>query len=334
MYQEDFNMKDSGRKTSYARRELGASVIGSLIPGIKGFKTPNEVLEDALNEHQGKEANNDLANNPKVKAGVALEPAITKMFVDELQQFANNQKAKFKISVPEKANLYSLDNKGKLGSSLDNLLTITHGNLVVTDHNNIEQVLSKSGPVEIKNYSGSADDPVNPLYLYQLQQQMLCTGSAWGIVVRLVKGWELQWFAYQRNNEMVTDIINAGTDFWNRFDGIVEGKDYWYPPETTKEASKIIKGNGKKDPVVMDGNNELGKWIDQYNDANAIIKVQEEKKDEASKIIKEIMLDNEVISWNGFIINHTTMTRKKTKMVEVPGADPIVTRRFSIKDAR
>ena len=40
-------MKDSGRKTSYKRKELGASTVGSLIPGIKGFKTSNEVLEDA-----------------------------------------------------------------------------------------------------------------------------------------------------------------------------------------------------------------------------------------------------------------------------------------------
>jgi hypothetical protein len=46
------------------------------------------------------------------------------------------------------------------------------------------------------------------------------------------------------------------------------------------------------------------------------------------------MKDHEVVSFNGFIINHKTMSRKKTKMVEVPGADPIVMRRFSIKDAR
>jgi len=333
MYQEDFNMKDSGRKTSYKRKELGASVIGALIPGIKSFKTPNEVLEDALNEYQGKEAKNDLANNPKVKAGITLEPAITKMFVNELQTIATEQKVKFKISVPGEANLYSLDN-GKLGSSLDNLLTISNGNLEITDHNNFLAVLSKSGPVEIKNFSGAADEPVYPSYIYQLQQQMLCTGSTWGILVRLVKGWELQWFIYERNNNIVTDIINAATDFWNRFDGILQGKDYWYPPETTEEATKIFKGNGIKDPVVMDGNNELGKWIDQYNDANTIIKLNTEKKDEASKLIKEIMKENEVISWNGFIVNHTTMTRKKTKMVEVPGADPIITRRFSIKDVR
>ena len=236
-------MKDSGRKTSYKRKELGASTVGSLIPGIKGFKTSNEVWEYARKEYQGKEAKNDLANNPKVKAGQALEPAITKMFVDELRVQSENQKAKFKISVPGEANLYSLDN-GKLGSSLDNLLTITNGSLEVTDHNKTTMVLSKSGPVEIKNYSGSAEDPVNPLYVYQLQQQMLCTGSTWGIIARLVKGWELQGYVYEKNSEMCNDIINAATDFWNRFDGILEGKDYLYPPETTEEATKIFKVNG------------------------------------------------------------------------------------------
>lgn len=326
-------MKDSGRKTSYKRKELGASVIGSLIPGIKGFKTSNEVLEDALNEHQGKEAKNDLANNPKVKAGQALEPAITQMFVNELQSIAKDQKAKFKISVPEKANLYSLDN-GKLGSSLDNLLTINNGSLEVTDHNKSTMVLSKSGPVEIKNYSGSAEDPVNPLYVYQLQQQMLCTGSTWGIIVRLVKGWELQWYVYERNTEMCNDIINAATDFWNRFDGILEGKDYWYPPETTEEATKIFKGNGNKEPVIMDSNNMLSELIDEFMNASKTEKDAKAQKDEASKAIKTIMKEHEVISFNGFIVSHTTMTRKKTKMVEVPGADPIVTRRFSIKDVR
>jgi predicted phage-related endonuclease len=163
---------------------------------------------------------------------------------------------------------------------------------------------------------------------------MLCTGSTWGIIVRLVKGWELQWYVYERNTEMCNDIINAATDFWNRFDGILEGKDYWYPPETTEEASKIYKGNGNLDPVNMDGNNMLSELIEEYVNADKSYKDAKENKDEASKAIKSIMKEHEVVSFNGFIISHKTMSRKKTKMVEVPGAEPIVMRRFSIKDAR
>jgi hypothetical protein len=133
---------------------------------------------------------------------------------------------------------------------------------------------------------------------------------------------------------MITDIINAGTDFWNRFDGILEGNDYWYPPETTEEASKIYKGNGDIEPVVLDGNNELGGLIEEFMTSNKAEKDAKAAKDEASKAIKTIMKNHEVISYNGFVVSHKTMTRKKTKMVEVVGADPIVTRRFSIKDGR
>ena len=60
-------MVDSGRKTSYKRKELGGSVVGSLL--VKSFKTPNQILKDALNEYDGKEAINDIANEPKVIAG-------------------------------------------------------------------------------------------------------------------------------------------------------------------------------------------------------------------------------------------------------------------------
>ena len=42
--------KDSGRKTSYKRKELGASVAPTLVPGVDGFKTPNDVLGDAIKE--------------------------------------------------------------------------------------------------------------------------------------------------------------------------------------------------------------------------------------------------------------------------------------------
>ena len=67
-------MVDSGRKTSFKRKELGGSVVGSLL--VKSFKTPNQILKDALNEYDGKEAVNDIANEPKVIAGRELEPVI------------------------------------------------------------------------------------------------------------------------------------------------------------------------------------------------------------------------------------------------------------------
>ena len=62
---------------------------------------------------------------------------------------------------------------------------------------------------------------------------LLTTGCEYGILVRLVKGWQLQWFIYPRDHRMIDQIINAGNDFWDRFDGIKNGHDYWYPPKDT-----------------------------------------------------------------------------------------------------
>ena len=72
--------------------------------------------------------------------------------------------------------------------------------------------------------------------------------------------------------------------------------------------------------------------IDEFNRAHQAEKSAKTDKDEASKAIKTIMKDHEIISYNNFVVSHKTMQRKKTKMVEIPNADPIVMRRFSIKD--
>ena len=83
--------KDSGRKTSYKRKELGASVAPTLVPGVDGFKTPNDVLGDAINEYNGLEVSNDLAHNPKLEAGIKLEPAILEWSMSKLKEKALEQ---------------------------------------------------------------------------------------------------------------------------------------------------------------------------------------------------------------------------------------------------
>ena len=69
----------------------------------------------------------------------------------------------------------------------------------------------------------------------------------------------------KKNTKMQQELIEAGTDFWNRFDGVRQGHDYWYPPQDTKEASEIYKGNGSKEVQDMSTHNKLGILIEQYS---------------------------------------------------------------------
>jgi hypothetical protein len=293
------------------------------------FITPIQVMENALNEYKGEEVGNDIANLPKVKAGRFMETGITNLFYDRMNELCGDTKTKCISAVPKTAHKYRLKN-GTIGSSLDNKMTIRFGPLDFTDHNNLSVSLNKEGPVEIKNYSGAADAPIYPVYEWQCQTHMLTTGSEWCILVRLVNGWDLQYFVIQRNEDKIRQLIDVATDFWNRFDGILDGKDYWYPAANSKEASRIYKGNGSKNLVDMSSNNEMGMHIEGYIQANDDIKNAEERKDKHSLALKEIMQKDEYVVWNDYKVSHSTMTRKKTKMVPVPDAPPTITRRFSI----
>ena len=322
-------MVDSGRKTSYKRKELGGSVVGSLL--VKSFKTPNQILKDALNEYDGKEAVNDIANEPKVVAGRELEPVILKMFMDQLKPFCQST-TKVKMTVPKAAHLYQLKN-GKLGSSLDGMLHISPGNLELSDYTKKSFSLSNKVVLECKNYSGAAEDKPYPAYLYQIQQALLTTGCEHGILVRFVKGWQLQWFIYQRDHKMIDEIINAGNDFWDRFDGINNGHDYWYTPADTAEASLIYTSNGSKEVQDMSTHNKLGILIEQFVNASSDEKEAKKRKDAASMYMKEILGGHEVVKFNGYTIKHTTNQKKKTKSVTIPGEFTSY-RRFTVEGGK
>lgn len=320
--------------TDYARREIGSSSIPSLVltdEGYIGFNSPNDELEKAINALQGKEVINDIANNPKVKAGTVLEPAILKLFHNEILKIGAEQKApSIKVDVPDKAFFFDVDG-GKIGSSLDARIEL-ESKLTLIDHSNSSHELNGMGVIEIKNYSGAAIDPVSEIYKLQVQAQLLTTGYNYAILVRLVKGWELQWFVYKPNKEIQAKLIDAAVEFWHRVDGVLEGDKLHYAAANSKEASRIYKGNRSKDVVDLNTNNEMPQLIDDYIAAGKAIKASKEIQDKVSTRLKEILGENEKAECHGFVVNHTTYEKAKTKMVKVEGAAPTITRRFSIKE--
>jgi len=318
-------MSDTGRLTSFARKELGASNIGTIIMG-EGFVTPNDILKSAVTEYSGI-GDTNFINNPKVAAGKMLEDPIAQLFKAVIEEQIGK---KIVLIQPRKAYTYDLPN-GKLGSSIDRMLVLDKP-YDLTDTSDTNWNLGQDQiVVEIKNYAGSAKDPIRPSYLYQLQQQMLCCKAEKGILVRLVNGWMLQWFVFDRDEAMVEDIKSAGTDFWNRFDGVVQNKDFWYEPYDTKEASQMYKGNQSKDVVDMGSNENLKPLIQKFVKARDDEKLAKIRKDEASLQIKMHMKDVELAAYHGYLLRHTTSKRQKTKVIKIP--DQFTeTRVFTIKE--
>ena len=145
--------------TSLKRYELGSSTLPNLVQveGYKGFKTRNEVLEKALKELKGEEVADDISNLPKVKAGKYLEPAILNLFSHDLKEICDQQKATFKINVPDQGYFFKVKG-GKIGSSLDAKIKFSKA-ISLVDHNNQTHKLSGEGNIEIKNFSGAAIGP-------------------------------------------------------------------------------------------------------------------------------------------------------------------------------
>jgi len=317
--------------TSYARREIGSSSLPSVVlteKGFIGFNSPNEELDKAQDALQGKEAKNDLANNPKVQAGTVLEPAIFQLFQNQITEIARELPLEF--GIPNEAYFYDVDG-GKIGSSLDGIINIK-GFLNLTDYLGTSHSLSGLGVVEIKNYSGAATDPVSEIYKMQVEAQMLTTKYQYGILVRLCRGWELQWFVFKPNKEMQTKLIDAATEFFYRLDGVMEGKNLWYKMGSSREASKFIKGNGSKEVVDLSSNNELPELIDDYQAAKKTISAGKKIEDDVSTRIKEILGANELAVCNGYEIKHTTTKRVKTKTIQLKDEPPSVSRRLTLKE--
>ena len=77
---------------------------------------------------------------------------------------------------------------------------------------------------------------MNLIQIFISDTMPLLTTAVSMILVRLARG-QLQ-FYYSRDHRMIDQIINVGNDFWDRFDGIKNGHDYWYPPKDTKRLVK------------------------------------------------------------------------------------------------
>jgi hypothetical protein len=74
------------KHTSYLKRNIGCSQVPEIM-GV-GFGTPNQQLDLCVRSIKAKkEISNDLSGNPKVQAGIKLEPVIAEMALDKLRTF-------------------------------------------------------------------------------------------------------------------------------------------------------------------------------------------------------------------------------------------------------
>lgn len=106
--------------------------------------------------------------------------------------------------------------------------------------------LEGKGVIEAKSTTAHfTETPPSHRGLWQLQMQLLCTGYKWGIVAVLYQGSRHVVYVYERDENMIKQLIEAGKDFYQRLEGID-----WYPVVDGIDGAKTYKNAEDELPSI------------------------------------------------------------------------------------
>ena len=225
---------------------IGGSEIPTILLKGSRFSTPNEIMHKKLAAKSGQVYEQDIISQQALDRGNFLEPGILEWASDYL----DNQcigKTSVDLQIPNKAYLHDTS---RLGVSLDGLITIRGGELQIDnpfkglEGQDNQVTLYGTGPLEAKT-DAYDDGPPHKENVIQLQAQMICTKSDWGVIAKLGPKMRLGIYPYFRDDALCEMILKATDDFWRRCDA--ESPIYY--PELVKEKT------GEKNVEVADGIN-------------------------------------------------------------------------------
>lgn len=288
------------------RRQVITSTESPALFGLSPFATPFELWRRKTT------GDDEIDDNPRMRAGRVLEPAIASMAAEDL-------------GVQARAlNMFAVHSDVPcLGSSFD-----------------YELVGGKAGPglLEIKNVDWLVfrdewtDDEAPPHVEIQFQHQLEVMNRSWGVIAVLVGGNDLRLYYRERDREMGAAIIDAAVEFWPR----VAGHN---PPDIedyAKDAPSIARlfRDAGGEAIDARGDPDLGPTLDalcaEYTDAAAGEKAAKARKDAAKGRILMAIETAPKVFLDGYTISATT-----TKAAEVAYTrEPFRNFRINVKKDR
>ena len=185
--------------------------------------------------------------------------------------------------------------------------------------------------------AGEWEDSIPEEYMIQLQHYLAVTGYSGSYIAVLIGGNTFKWKFIERDEELISMLIELETDFWNH----VQQKTP--PPLDGSSASanflaeRFPNGNPKSKIALPASAIEL---ISQYDEACEQLKEIAEKKQYAENLLKEMMGNKEIGTVKDRIVTWKSVTQErldsKTLKAEHPTlykkyANITSYRRFSIK---
>ena len=262
-------------------------VTASRIPALLGlspYKTPNELLKEALDAAAGNPPDR-FEQNEAMRFGDLLEPTILREAAYRLDLDHVNVDITEAIHHPDLPLSCSLDGRGR-GS-------------VLFEHNPAMGIYVPQGGVvdthgvgvlEAKNTSAAPEDaPAPHRGPWQLQAQMMVTDASWGAVCVLYRGSELRIFLYRQDPDMQAQIEDAVHDFERRKRDVD-----WYPPLSSADANVAWDRVDDGAPALdLNGVADADHWASILIAARDQKRAAEAEIDEAETMLKEMLGNHE-----------------------------------------
>lgn len=185
--------------------------------------------------------------------------------------------------------------------------------------------------------SSEWEEAIPESYVLQVQHYMAVTGYAGTYIAVLIGGNTFRWKFIERDDELITMLIQLETDFWRHVQTMVP------PPLDGSEASakflnERFPNSLSKSKILLP--ESASALIEQYESASEMIRQHSEQKQEAENKLKEMLGEHEIGTVGDRIITWKSISQErldsKTLKSEHPTlykkyANPTSYRRFSIK---
>jgi len=315
-------------KFSVTGRECGASDTGAITQVNGKYLMPfGTSPNDMLKRHRAAQDGVQLFPSTRImEGGNRFEAATREWFEDDHG---------IKVTLPRKG----FKNKHcNLVASLDG--QIDCNNFMITDYQGMDHTINGLIPIDFKYTRTMPKDPVSLSYVLQIQAQIDCTDAQSGILAYLTRD-TFDWciVVINRHEPTIKAIRDSVNVFWDHMKN-----DTDYPPVTSSEASAMIDGNRRPEPVDLivgpteeiknDARTELADAAHNWLAAKRAIDASKEMMEHSSKIMKVILGGHEsALLPDGVKISHKTVEFKaqpeKTKVT--PAKDAHTSRRFKVE---
>ena len=184
---------------------------------------------------------------------------------------------------------------------------------------------------------GEWEDTIPDEYALQLAHYMAVTGYAGAYIAVLIGGNTFKWKFIERDEELISMLIQLETDFWNHV------QDGTPPPLDGSDASakflaeRFPNSRPKSHIILPETADEL---LAQYDEACEELEAVTERKQKAENLLKEMIGENEVGTAGDRVITWKSVSQERLDSKTLRAEHPVLYkkyvnqtsyRRFSVK---